>query len=64
MTLAASPDVYEVAAGELIARYRDSALEIANTRVAQFAGAGDWTSHRQSLMVLSAVERLIASTRS
>jgi hypothetical protein len=63
MTLMESPDVYEIAAGELVARYRDSALEIANTRVTQFADAGDWTSHRQSLMVLSAVERLIANLR-
>ena len=50
---------YENAAAELVARYRNSALQIAKSRVAQFEGAGDWKMHRRSLMVLTAVERLI-----
>lgn len=58
-----SVEVYETAAAELIARYRDSALQIAQSRVAQFEGAGDWKMHRRSLMVLTAVERLMEPQR-
>jgi hypothetical protein len=56
-------EAYDTAAAELVARYRDSALQIAKSRVAQFEGAGDWKMHRRSLMVLSAVERLIEQPR-
>jgi hypothetical protein len=59
MAVADPNEVYEVAAAELFTRYRGSALDVAKDRVEQFAGAGDWTRHRQSLMVLSALERLI-----
>lgn len=58
-----SVEAYENAAAELITRYRDSALQIAKSRVAQFEGAGDWKMHRRSLMVLTAVERLIQAPR-
>lgn len=54
---------YDNAAAELVARYRDSALMIAKNRVAQFEGAGDWKMHRRSLMILTAVERLIEQPR-
>jgi hypothetical protein len=55
-----SVETYDKAAAELIARYRDSALQIAKNRVAQFEGEGDWKMHRRSLMVLTSVEKLMA----
>lgn len=56
-------EAYDTAAAELVARYRDSALQIAKSRVKQFEGEGDWKMHRRSLMVLTAVERLMEQPR-
>lgn len=56
-------ETYDKAAAELIARYRDSALQVAKSRVAQFEGEGDWKMHRRSLMVLTSVEKLMSAAR-
>lgn len=56
-------ETYDTAAAELVARYRDSALQIAKSRVKQFEGEGDWKMHRRSLMILTAVERLVEQPR-
>jgi hypothetical protein len=58
-----SIEVYDNAAAELVARYRDSALQIAKSRVAQFEGAGDWKMHRRSLMVLTPLETMMEQPR-
>ena len=56
-------ETYDKAAAELIARYRDSALQIPKSRVTQFEGEGDWKMHRRSLMVLTSVEKLMSEAR-
>ncbi len=56
-------ETFDKAAAELIERYRDGALQIAKNRVTQFEVEGDWKMHRRSLMVLTSVERLMATAR-